>query len=73
MRTPMLCTCFSQMAKRPIARTFDLDQVAVRVVDWPVVVAVSPEIIGVKRDSACGPPLTELRAAGCIDRKKAQA
>ena len=41
--------------KRPIARTFDLDQVAVRAVEGPVVVTVSPEIIGVKRvvEQAC--------------------
>ena len=35
--------------KRPIARTFDLDQVAVRAVEGHAVVTVSPEIIGIKR------------------------
>ena len=41
--------------KRPIERTFDLDQVAVRAVEGSVVVTACPEIIGVKRvvEQAC--------------------
>ena len=91
--------------KRPVARTFDLDQVAVRAVERPVVVTGQPRnhrcqardgtgLLPRTRDlsilAGCsswwrrharhafptsnppdptrGPPLTELRAAGCIDR-----